>query len=196
VAIPPTVPADTFYRGDLFLRVASQRSQAQAEADLQDHDDGASFGQVKMSSLLAVDAINRAIGDFLVGLSVQRHANRKAGRGVISDDWNAGNRLAPRPLSYGLKALLSESGVAQSYCFPIRHPANVRLSFSNPSAKKRPPQPVSLRRPRFREEHPGERNSKLGVRAMSLWIRAQQVVMAAGRTSIFGAVDILCICCG
>ena len=93
-----------------------------------------------MSSLLAVDAINRAIGDFLVGLSVQRHANRKAGRGIISDDLNAGNRLAPRPLSYGIKALLSERGVAQSYFFPIRHPPNIRPS-SAIRVQKRPPRP-------------------------------------------------------
>ena len=33
--------------------------------------------QMEMSSLLTLDAIDRAIGDFLVGLPVQRPADRK-----------------------------------------------------------------------------------------------------------------------
>jgi hypothetical protein len=35
------------------------------------------FIQMEMSSLLALDANDRAIGDFLVGLPVQRHPDRK-----------------------------------------------------------------------------------------------------------------------
>src|SRR4030088_272730 len=50
--------------------------------------------QIEMSSLLTPDAIDRAIGDFLVGLPVQRPPDRKTARCVISNDLNAANRLA------------------------------------------------------------------------------------------------------
>jgi hypothetical protein len=36
--------------------------------------------QMEMSSLLTLDAIDRAIGDFLVGLPVQRTPDRKPAR--------------------------------------------------------------------------------------------------------------------
>jgi hypothetical protein len=78
-----------------------------------------------MSSLLALDEVDRAIGDFFVGLPVQRHPDRKPARCVISDNLNAANGLAPRPLSNGLQALFSESPVAHSDCFPLRHAANI-----------------------------------------------------------------------
>ena len=49
-----------------------------------------------MSSPLALDVDNRAIGDFLVGLPVQRHPDGKAARLIASNDLNAGNGLKPR----------------------------------------------------------------------------------------------------
>jgi hypothetical protein len=67
---------------------------------------------MELPSLLTLDAIDRAIGDFLVGLAVQRHPDRKAAGCFISNDLNAANGLAPRPLSNSLQALLSESPVA------------------------------------------------------------------------------------
>src|SRR5260370_1939582 len=69
---------------------------------------------MEMSSLLTLDAIDRAIGDFLVGLPVQRPADRKTARCVISNDLNGANRLAPRPLPNGLQAFFSKSPVAHS----------------------------------------------------------------------------------
>jgi hypothetical protein len=39
--------------------------------------------------LLALDANDRAIGDFLVGLPVQRHPDRKTDRCVTSNNLNA-----------------------------------------------------------------------------------------------------------
>ena len=78
-----------------------------------------------MSSLLALDEVDRAIGDFFVGLPVQRHPDRKPARCVISNNLNAANGLAPRPLSNGLQALFSENPVAHSDCFPLRHVANI-----------------------------------------------------------------------
>jgi hypothetical protein len=44
---------------------------------------------MEMSSLLALDANDRAIGDFLVGLPVQRHPDRKTDRCVTSNNLNA-----------------------------------------------------------------------------------------------------------
>jgi hypothetical protein len=81
--------------------------------------------QMEMSSLLTLHAIDRAIGDFLVGLPVQRPPDRKPARCVFSNNLNAANRLAPRPLPNGLQAFLSKSPVAHSNCFPLRHAANV-----------------------------------------------------------------------
>jgi hypothetical protein len=66
---------------------------------------------VKLPSLLALNADDRAIGGFLVGLPVQRHPDRKAGRRVVSNDLNAGNGLTARPQPNRLKALFSESPV-------------------------------------------------------------------------------------
>jgi hypothetical protein len=64
--------------------------------------------------ILTLDAIDRAIGDFLVGLPVQRPPDRKPARCVISNNLNAANRLAPRPLPNGLQAFFSKSPVAHS----------------------------------------------------------------------------------
>ena len=64
--------------------------------------------QMEMSSLLTLDAIDRAVGDFLVGLPVQRPPDRKLARCVFSNNLNAANRLAPRPFgSVGLMAVHS-----------------------------------------------------------------------------------------
>ena len=71
-----------------------------------------SFGQVKMSSLLALDVDDRAIGDFLVGLPVQRHPDGKAARLIAPNDLNTAHGLAAGPLSNGLHALFSESPIA------------------------------------------------------------------------------------
>ena len=80
-----------------------------------------------MPSLLTLNADDCAIGDFLVGLPVQRPPDRNTPRLVVSNDLNAANGLAPRPLSNGLQALFSESTIAQSDCFEFRHAA-YRLS--------------------------------------------------------------------
>ena len=78
---------------------------------------------MEMSSLLTLDAIDCAIGDFLVGLPIQRHPDGKAARLIASKDLNAAHGLAPGPLSNGLQALFSESPIAQSDCLVFRHAA-------------------------------------------------------------------------
>ena len=79
--------------------------------------------QMEMSSLLALNVDERAICDFLVGLPVQRHPDRKVARLIASNDLDATHGLAPGPLSNGLQALFSESPIAQSDCLAFRHPA-------------------------------------------------------------------------
>jgi hypothetical protein len=74
---------------------------------------------MEMSSLLSLNAIDCAIGDFLVGFPVQRHPDRKAARRVVPNNLNAANRLAPGPMSNSLQALFSESPVAESDCFRL-----------------------------------------------------------------------------
>ena len=83
----------------------------------------ASFGQMKLSSLLALDADHRAIGDFHVGLPIQRHPNRKAAGRIVSKDLNATNGLTARPLSNGVQAFFSERRVGQSDCLRFSHAA-------------------------------------------------------------------------
>jgi hypothetical protein len=80
---------------------------------------GASFRQVKVSSLLTLDADHRAIGDSLVCLSVQRDTDRKAGRAIVPNDLN--DCHAAGPLSNGFQALFSESSVAHPDCSKSRH---------------------------------------------------------------------------
>jgi hypothetical protein len=65
---------------------------------------GASSDQMEMSSLFTLNELDRTIGDFLVGLAVQRNPDRKTARGVVSNDLNAGNGLASRPLPNRLQA--------------------------------------------------------------------------------------------
>jgi hypothetical protein len=86
-----------------------------------DAQGGASFGQVKMPSLLALHAGDRAIGGFSVGLSVQRHAEGEPSRCVVSNDLDAAYRFTPRPLANGFEALLSKRPIAHSNCSWIRH---------------------------------------------------------------------------
>jgi len=76
-----------------------------------------------MSSLLALNVDERAVCDFLVGLPVQRHPDRKVARLIASNDLDATHGLAPGPLSNGLQALFSESSIAQSDCLAFRHAA-------------------------------------------------------------------------
>jgi hypothetical protein len=83
---------------------------------------------MEKSPLLAPDAIDRAIGSLFIGLSVQRHPDRKSARRRVPDDLNGANGLAPGPLSDGLQALLSQSAVAQSDCLRPRHFTAVKVS--------------------------------------------------------------------
>ena len=69
----------------------------------------ASFRQVKVSSLLTLDADHRSISDRFVGLSVQGDSDRKAGWAVVPNDLDAADGLAATPLSDGLQAIFSES---------------------------------------------------------------------------------------
>jgi hypothetical protein len=76
---------------------------------------------MEVPSLLALNAGHRAIGDSLVGLSIQRYPNRKAPRPAVSDDLNATNGLAARPMPHGLKAFFAKRPVAQSDRFEFHH---------------------------------------------------------------------------
>ena len=49
--------------------------------------------QVEISPLLTLNTLTRAIGDFLAGLGVQSHPNRKATRRVFSNYLDARNGL-------------------------------------------------------------------------------------------------------
>jgi len=53
---------------------------------------------MEMSALFTLNELDRSIGDFRVGLAVQRHPDRKTARGVFSNDLNAGNGVTSRPL--------------------------------------------------------------------------------------------------
>jgi hypothetical protein len=52
---------------------------------------------MEMASLFTLDAIDRAIGDFLAGLSVQRRPDRRTTRCAIANNLDAANGLTPRP---------------------------------------------------------------------------------------------------
>jgi hypothetical protein len=84
--------------------------------------------QVEKAPLLALDATDRAIGDFFVGRSVQRHPDRKCAGRLVPDDLNGADRLAPGPMSNGLQALLSQRPVAQPDCLRLRHFAAVKVA--------------------------------------------------------------------
>jgi hypothetical protein len=81
----------------------------------------ASFGQVKLPSLPALNADDRAISNFLVGLPLKGHPDRKTTRPVVSNDLNAADGFTAWPLSNRLKALLSESPVAYPDRFEFHH---------------------------------------------------------------------------
>jgi hypothetical protein len=83
---------------------------------------------MKIPPLLTLNVVGRAIGDSLLGLPVQRHADRKAAWSCIANDVNGAHGLASGPLSDGLQALLSESRVAQSECLRLDHLAAVKFS--------------------------------------------------------------------
>jgi hypothetical protein len=76
---------------------------------------------MEVPSLLALNAGHRAIGDSLVGLSIQRYPNRKAPGPAVSDDLNATNGLAARPMPHGLKAFFAERPVVQADRFEFHH---------------------------------------------------------------------------
>ena len=98
-----------------------------SKSDLTWLTESASLYQVKISSLLALDAGHRTIGKSLVGLAIQRHPNQKAAGHIIPNDLNAANGLAARPLPHGLKAFFAESRVAQSDSFYVLHGAGRKL---------------------------------------------------------------------
>jgi hypothetical protein len=91
---------------------------------------------MKMSSLLALDATDCAIGNFFVGLPVQRDPDRKTTRWLVSNYLNTANGLAPRPLSNSLQALLAESPVARSDRLRLRH--TMRSKATWPSVARYP----------------------------------------------------------
>jgi hypothetical protein len=80
-----------------------------------------SFGQVKVPLLLALDTFDGTVRDFRISVAVQRYPNRETGRRVISDDLDASNSLASRPVANGFQAFLSERAVSQSNRVSIRH---------------------------------------------------------------------------
>jgi hypothetical protein len=66
---------------------------------------------MKLSSLLTLNAPNRAICDLLIGLGVQRHPHRKATRRVFTNYLDAGNGLTPGPLSDRFEAFFAQGPV-------------------------------------------------------------------------------------
>jgi hypothetical protein len=83
---------------------------------------------MKVPSFLALDAGHGAIGDSLVGLSIQGYPNRKAARRATSDDLNATIGLAARPLPYSLKAFFAECPIVQADRFDVLHGAGRNLN--------------------------------------------------------------------
>jgi hypothetical protein len=79
---------------------------------------------MKVPPLLALDAGHGAIGKSLVGLTIQGYPDRKAARRATSDDLNATNGLAARPLPYGLKAFFAECPIVQADRFEFHHLEN------------------------------------------------------------------------
>jgi hypothetical protein len=67
-----------------------------------------------MPSFLALNAFHRSIGGFLIGAPVQSHPHRKTGPCVVSNDLDAANRLASRPLPNCVQTFFSESRVIES----------------------------------------------------------------------------------
>jgi hypothetical protein len=67
---------------------------------------------MKLPSFLALNASDRAIGRFHVGLSIKDYPDGKTPRLVASSDLNARDGLATGPLPDGLEALFPESPVS------------------------------------------------------------------------------------
>jgi hypothetical protein len=89
--------------------VCTRRAKAQRLG----HDSFLSFHQIETAPFLTLDGTHRAVGTPTICVTIQRHPNREAAV-VLPDDLNAGDGLAARPLSDGVKALFPQSGVAQS----------------------------------------------------------------------------------
>ena len=83
--------------------------------------------QMEKPPLLALDATDRAIGKLLVGVSVERHPDRKAARRFSPDDVNGADALATRPLPDGVEALLAQRPVVQPDCLRFRHFTAVKV---------------------------------------------------------------------
>jgi hypothetical protein len=66
--------------------------------ELAGRESSRSVDQMKMPPLLTLDVVDRAVGYSLLGLSVQRHADRKAARSSIANEVNAADGLALRPM--------------------------------------------------------------------------------------------------
>jgi hypothetical protein len=90
------------------------------------------FHQIEIAPFLTLDGTHRAVGTPTICVTIQRHPNREA-TVVLPDDLNAGDGLAARPLSDGVKALFPQSGVAQSS-------SNELVSHQRPSENLTPPE--------------------------------------------------------
>ena len=65
--------------------------------------------QPKLPPLLSFDIDHGPVSDPLVGLAVQGDPDREPGRAIVTDQLNAGDRLATRPTLDGFQALLAET---------------------------------------------------------------------------------------
>jgi hypothetical protein len=80
-----------------------------------------SFCEMKVPSLLALDAGHGPISQSRIGFSVQGYPDRKAAGHIVSNDLNSGNRLATGPLPHGLKAFLAKRPIVQADRFEFYH---------------------------------------------------------------------------
>jgi hypothetical protein len=88
----------------------------------------ASIDQMKLPSFLALNANDRAISRFHVGLSIKGYLDRKVPRLGTSKDLNASNGLTTGPLSDSLKALFPQSRVVEADCAVMKaHHAGIRI---------------------------------------------------------------------
>jgi hypothetical protein len=71
----------------------------------------ASFGQMKLSLLLTLNACHGAVGSLHLRVSVQGYLDGKTPRPLASKNLNAGHRLTTRPLPNSVKALFPEIAV-------------------------------------------------------------------------------------
>jgi hypothetical protein len=80
-----------------------------------------SFREMKVPSLLALDAGHCPISESRIGFSIQGYPNRKAAGYIVSNDLNSGNRFATGPLPHGLKAFSAKRPVVQADRFEFYH---------------------------------------------------------------------------